>query len=178
MEELADEWAGTWCINDASTDALKAKIMQKGGSNRFTLAPIYSDDNGLNLVYLVVPEDDGAMNESWTNCYLLRRGGAKVLSFGGPPLPAWVPPPPDGSALADRYKEAVSTAVPDPTMVPFDTQRIEGDITVNGVKESVALYQVPEAIDDGKTLLIINVLSDLDRRKGQLHESGTAHGNT
>ena len=169
-----DRWAKTWTINDTDSDALSNVLLVKNGITRFTLVPAKINNE---VVGYQVKYDAGEMTDHWHQTILFIRGADQAglpSSNQQHPLPNPMPLQPWKKGNPRDYLE-VAHAVGMECAPRPSTERLEGDIHVNGVPEAVTLYQVDGAIS-GKSFLVIAVASDQGQVTG--NESGIAHGNS
>lgn len=161
-----------WTIRSAEPAPAAAVLRKTNGSNDFRLVPVRR--NGTILAYRVEFQS-GAMTAAWKNCYLVPRGLAKPARPNGLPLPPYAP------STVVQYQTVVGDVLNQvkSDAAHFNTERLEGDITVNGRREAVTLYRVEDAIQDsnGKLsdLLVIDLQSDVIQPL-QPREDGIAHG--
>jgi hypothetical protein len=178
-----DEWVGpVWVIDDVVGDDWSDRLVQvlrvPRGTTRFWLTPIALEGGG--LCYRV-DYNPGEMTECWNPAvYLFPRGSSPPVApcsdqLPPLPLPPWQPAP---TAAIPRERgnyiqivAAISAAYDD---CP-STERLEGDIHVAGVAQSVRLYRVSGVLASS-TFLIIEVKAD--PAEAETHESGLAYGHS
>jgi len=175
-ENGTDKWAKTWTINDTDSDALSNVLLVKNGITRFTLVPATIKDSNQVVGYEVTYKN-GEMTDHWQQTILFIRGAGQVglpQSNQQHPMPNPMPLQPWNAGNPRDYLEVAHAVGMDCAPRP-STERLEGDIHVNGVPEAVTLYQVDGAVS-GKSFLVIAVASDQGQVSG--NESGIAHGNS
>jgi hypothetical protein len=164
-------WQGkTWQISAAAPRAAEVVIKKSNGSSNFKLVPVKRNNQ---IISYKVDFNTGGMTKSWKDCVLLPRGIAK------PQRPAQLPLPPFGPASEALYNTVIGLVLNQVRSAHFNTERLEGDLTVNGTKEGVTLYRVDDAIQGAggalEDLLIIDLESDKPNPL-QPREDGVAHG--
>jgi hypothetical protein len=169
-EELPpDQWSkGVWTVDDATGPGAPV-LMSVGGKNGLRLVP---KGDGGKVIYYQVEVVGEAMAEEWKGAILFPRGTE--------PVAAW----PAENKL-DPWKADMTTAETGnynsnlakgkkAIRINTSTQRLEGDVHVNGVAEALQLAIVPDANKDGSELLLVD-LTDSRQPIGPV-QNGSGHG--
>jgi hypothetical protein len=179
----SDKWARKWTVNFANPKPLADVITPAPGPTQIELKPIDVDDKVIG--YRVVKVAGHPLPPSLKDCTLFLRGSKAIPKPnipGGPTLPlnAWVPPPANGTVtpLMAEYTTVANAVAATGKLA--SSERLEGDMHVGGVAESVTLMQIPGAIKNGSAqkipMLVIDVRAD-PASPVPGHQSGIGHGN-
>ncbi len=179
---MADNWSGrTWKLVDAvgedGTSKLFDTILATDRKNSFELTPITVNDQ--IRAYSMIAD---RMADCWQGCVLLVRGSSAAQAPTGQnlpalPLPDWIGAQPNQTPPLRGDYHTIAVAMRAKGATHPSIERLEGDIQVAGVAESVVLYQVPQPqVLKNNTFLLVVVSAD--EQKISSRESGIAHGNT
>jgi hypothetical protein len=176
---MSDEWTGQqWVIKNAVGDdqtlALKSVIMVANGNNTFELVAFQHSHQTVGYTFKPAGNDPNNIAAYWLTCKLFRRG-TNPVTVEQYPAPSPLPLDPYTPESAPNH-EKVADDIRGDNEDTVSAARLEGDIIVNGVAESVKFFQLPNAIRGGKSLLVIVVKSDQLGGPG-LNEDGIGHGN-
>jgi hypothetical protein len=132
---------------------------------------------GTLCAFKLVPTADGyqvtyngdEMDEVWNGVKLTRRG-AKRPAWGNRKLDRW------DASLEYAYDKMINNYL---LKVDTSTERLEGEIVVDGKHESVTMFVCNEAVNEGslKPLLVIILRTRFpwSQSRVELQQDGTAH---
>ena len=163
-------WEKEWKINATrllmgNPDLAQFKIVQQGSGNSR---------------HFTIENESGEAGECWKGCCLVPRG-AKPFIYNAPdPLPTWDPL---DTSVRDKYKNTIKDQLKHSNS---DTNRLEGELNVGGVKHWIVLFMLRRAVEDDagdlQDLLIALYGTKFDWSDrgtgGGPIEDGTGHGNS
>ncbi len=178
---VQDKWCDkVWTINHAEPAALKAVLVASGGQTQFTLDPIL---DGVHTIGYRVLFASGQMTPAWDPpCRLFRFGVDAPAYPSFPSHQPHLPLPPWDSSNASVVGDygTVAAKLRDGCVIDPNIERLVGEISVNGRREIVTLYQLDNVISGDHSFLVIAVQSKdslQNRGSESTRESGIAHGN-
>jgi hypothetical protein len=145
MSVIPSPWLGhTWTL-EHSDSVLENEIfttLQIPQADEFTLAQ-NSDGS-----YTMLPAAPGSLAACWAGCRFTT-GGDQPFAFPAGTLPVYSEGSPD---CVTKYVDAAELV----TQEAHDgTSRLEGTITLSDGVNIVQLYELPQAIDDGSSALVV-----------------------
>jgi len=163
MNATVNNWLGhTWTIEDSVT-CLEKEIfssLQSPQADQFTL--VQNSDGS----YTMQPVVQGGLATCWVGCKFTT-GGQTPFTFPAGTLPVYNATSPDCVAAYNNAAEQVTQQAHD------GTSRLEGTITLSDGPNTVELYELPQAIDDGSSALVIWIYP---QEGATANPDGTANG--
>lgn len=152
-------WNNTkWTLDDA-TLSIKGKIMGSSSKKTNAFKFVAHRSNGKIVFYKIEKLRNSSLPALWTSMVLFPRGADEPqLTPSGSAMPPFTDPvPAQFLTRAIQIKGQLLTA---PSALRFGTQRLEGDMTIDGVRHAVTMWQAPKEFDPTQPMLVVAVVAD------------------